>query len=855
MWACVFFRTIPTYLWFIYKLPAMLLSKLKTGEFGIIAKVKGRGAFRKRITEMGFVKGKKVIVVKNAPLKDPIEYSIMGYEVSLRRSEASLIEVITPEEARHLLSEKYSEQQLTMASEPDLVKNGVREASKTINIALVGNPNAGKTSIFNHLAGAREHVGNYSGVTVDSKNASFKYKGYLFNITDLPGTYSLTAYTPEEVFVRRFIHEQNPDIVINVVDSSNLERNLYLTTQLIDMDIRVILALNMYDELIERGDKFDYTMMGKLLGIPFVPTVGSKGKGLDKLLDTTINVYTEKDKITRHIHINYGEEIERSITSIQVEIKKNSQLIVSYSSRYLVIKLLEKDRVVDKLLKAEPNYQEIRNIVNHEILRLESIYHDDTETLITDAKYGFIAGALKETYRENPHKRHQTTRQIDNILTHKFWGFPIFIFLIWLTFFTTFTLGQYPMSWIESGVEILGIFINSIMSDGPLKDLLVNGIISGVGSVIVFLPNILILFFFISMLEDTGYMARAAFIMDKLMHKIGLHGKSFIPLIMGFGCNVPAIMATRTIENRNNRLVTMLITPFMSCSARLPVYILILGAFFPEHAGNLLFSIYLLGIILAVATAMVFKKTIFKTNDLPFVMELPPYRMPTLRSILIHMWHKGSQYLKKMSGVILVAVIFVWALGYYPRKSNNTQEFDKKIEIVAEKLNTNSIPPILRDSLTTVIHQLQMKKEADRQVNSYLGRIGRFIEPAIRPMGFDWKMGVSLLSGVAAKEIVVSTLGVLYQSDVEADNNNLVEKLRNETHQSGKLQGKHVFTKVTAIAFLIFILIYFPCVAVISAIKSESGSWKWAIFTIFYTTSLAWLLAFLAYQIGNLIIG
>lgn len=832
----------------------MLLSELHNGEYGIIAKVKGRGAFRKRITEMGFVKGKRVTVVKNAPLKDPIEYSIMGYEVSLRRSEASLIEVITPDEAKNIVSSGTNSDSLIKFTEPELIRTGVNELSKTINIALVGNPNAGKTSIFNHLAGAREHVGNYSGVTVDSKNARFKYKGYTINITDLPGTYSLTAYTPEEVFVRRFIHENNPDIIINVIDSSNLERNLYLTTQLIDMDIKIIVALNMFDELIERGDRFDYHMMGKLLGIPFVPTVGSKGKGLDKLLDTTINVFTDKDKITRHIHVNYGGEIEKSISAIQSEIKKNQHLTVNYSSRYLAIKLLEKDKLVDKLITNEPNYAGIRSRTDVEINRLEGIFHEDSDTLITDAKYGFIAGALKETYKETSHKKKQTTERIDSILTHKVWGFPIFIFLIWLTFYTTFTLGQYPMGWIEAGVDWLGNFISLYMPDGPLKDLLVNGIVSGVGSVIVFLPNILILFLFISMLEDTGYMARAAFIMDKLMHKIGLHGKSFIPLVMGFGCNVPAIMASRTIENRNNRIVTMLITPFMSCSARLPVYILILGAFFPENAGNMLFVIYFIGIMLAIGTALLFKKTIFKAEDIPFVMELPPYRMPTIRSTLMHMWHKGSQYLKKMGGVILVAVIFIWALGYYPRNANYTKNFDREIEQLKLKLSGSNLSQLAADSLYHAIHQIEIEKESERQANSYLGRLGKFIEPAIRPLGFDWKMGVSLLSGVAAKEIVVSTLGVLYQTESDTDNGGLAEKLRNETHQSGKLTGRLVFTKITALSFLVFILVYFPCVAVISAIKNESGSWKWAVFTIFFTTGLAWLLAFLVYQLGNIII-
>lgn len=830
----------------------MLLSELRNGEVGIIAKVKGRGAFRKRITEMGFVKGKQVLVVKNAPLKDPIEYSIMGYEVSLRRSEASLIEVITVEEARQNASPK-TQEKLTHFTEPELIQSGIKELGHTINIVLVGNPNAGKTTIFNHLSRSQEHVGNYSGVTVDSKNARFKYKGYTFNITDLPGTYSLTAYTPEEVFVRQYIHDNTPDIVINVADASNLERNLYLTTQLIDMDIRVIVALNMYDELQAKGDRFDYSAMGQLLGIPFVPTVGSRGKGLNRLMDTAINVFCDKDKTTRHIHVNYGTEIERSIERIQLCIKKNPAITVKYSSRYLSIKLLEKDRLADRIVKVLTNYPAIREATDAEIARLESLYREDSETLITDAKYGFIAGALKETYRENQVKRRKKTEIIDAFITHKLFGFPIFIFLIWLTFFATFNLGKYPMGWIESGVELLSNLVSNQMPAGPLKDLLINGVISGVGSIIVFLPNILILFFFISLLEDTGYMARAAFIMDKLMHKIGLHGKSFIPLIMGFGCNVPAIMASRTIENRNNRLVTMLITPFMSCSARLPVYILILGAFFPNQAGNLLFLIYFIGILLAIGTALLFKKVFFKTDDIPFVMELPPYRMPTMRSTILHMWHKGSQYLKKMGGIILVSVIIIWALGYYPQNNTLAKKYNREIARTEQALqhSTNSTQA---DSLSTALKSLRLNMQAEQQAGSYLARIGKAIEPALKPLGFDWKMGVSLLSGVAAKEIVVSTLGVLYQADDGSTTGSLPEKLRQETYSEGALKGQPVFNRLKAFSFLLFILIYFPCVAVISAIKNESGSWKWAVFTILYTTSLAWLISFIVYQAGRIIL-
>ncbi len=840
----------------------MLLSELQNGEYGIISKVFGRGAFRKRIIEMGFVRGKKVTVIKNAPLRDPIEYSIMGYDVSLRRSEASLIEVVTLEEAKQLVSTNYKGV-LTTERDAALVETGAREGSKIVNVALVGNPNSGKTTLFNISSGAREHVGNYSGVTVDSKLARFRYKGYTFNITDLPGTYSLTAYTPEELYVRQHILEQKPDVVINVVDSSNLERNLYLTTQLIDMDIKVVVALNMFDELQAQGNRLDYKALGQLLGIPFVPTVSSKGKGISELFDKVINVYTDKDKTLRHIHINYGEHIERAIESIQTPIKNpvNSNINIHYSSRYLALKLLEKDKQAHRILGHTKNYDEIITVTGKQIAKLEDIYKEDTETLVTDAKYGFVAGALKETFQEGGAQKRRSTEVIDNFMTHKVFGFPIFIFFMWVTFFTTFRLGAYPMDWIEQGVGWVSDLFEGLLSAGPFKDLLIGGIINGVGSVIIFLPNILILFFFISLLEDTGYMARAVFIMDKLMHKVGLHGKSFIPLIMGFGCNVPAIMATRTIENKNNRIVTMLINPFMSCSARLPVYILILGAFFPENAGTLLFVIYIIGICLAMLMAILFRKFLFTENDVPFVMELPPYRIPTLRSTFKHMWFKGSQYLKKMGGVILVAVIIIWALEYYPQDVEQSKVYGAQIEQLnrklAELLSEKTYSDDYVDSISFVytlkVETIENKMIAERQANSYLGRIGRFIEPVIRPLGFDWKMGVSLLSGVAAKEIVVSTLGVLMQSDDGNDDNNqsLIEKLRSETYTNGTKIGKKVFNPISAFSFLLFILIYFPCVAVVAAIKKESGSWKWAAFTIVYTTSLAWLISFIFFQVAS----
>jgi len=838
----------------------MDLSQLKQGENAIIAKVKGRGAFRKRITEMGFIPGKLVEVVKNAPLRDPIEYRLMNYDVSLRRSEARLVEVVAEKEIEN--ASTTSEFQGVIDDET--LKRKATEKGKTIDIALVGNPNSGKTTIFNFASRSREKVGNYGGVTVDAKKAKFKQDGYLLNIVDLPGTYSLSAYTPEELYVRKHILGQYPDIVINVVDGSNIERNLYLTTQLIDMDIKVVIALNMYDELETKGDKFDYKMLGKMLGTPIVPTVGSKGKGISELFKKVIDVYEDRDPTVRHIHVNYGKTIERSIRKIQDEIWKNRSLTDKVSSRFYAIKLLEKDESVDFNLSKFTNYNEIKGITNNEISNLEKDYSEDTESMITDSKYGFISGALKETYTENKLERKTKTETeiIDTFLTHKIFGFPVFMFFMWLMFYTTFTLGNYPMEWIDMGIEVLGNFVGSYMPDGMLKDLITDGIIAGVGSIIVFLPNILILFFFISFMEDTGYMARVAFIMDRIMHKIGLHGRSFIPLLMGFGCNVPAVMATRTIESRSDRILTILINPFMSCSARLPVYILIIGAVFPSNPSSILFLIYGIGIALAATVAIIFKKTIFKSAEAPFVMELPPYRLPTLKATLKNMWFKGSQYLRKMGGIILIAVIIIWAMGYFPRQDEAMKTFDlemAKREVIFQKETINldfqtdaDLIEMYRNQMLIDLSAIKIQKRTYLLENSFIGKLGKFVEPAIKPLGFDWKMGVSLITGAAAKEIVVSTMGVLYQTnDMNDGTQNLVEKLKNEKYTSGENIGKPVFTPIAAFTFLLFVLIYFPCIAVVAAVKKETGSWKWAAFLAIYTTGLAYVISLIVYQVGT----
>jgi ferrous iron transport protein B len=792
----------------------MRLSELHTGEKGVIVKVTGRGGFRKRIIEMGFIRGKEVEVIQNAPLRDPIHYRIMGYDVSLRRSEAALIEILSLSEFGEIPSLTVNgEQPLLRAASPSEIHSIAIEKGKTINVALLGNPNSGKTTLFNHASGSHEHVGNYSGVTVDAKDGIFRQNGYTFRIVDLPGTYSLSAYSPEERYVRRHLNEEHPDVVINVVDASNLERNFYLTTQLIDMDMRMVIALNMYDSIQKRGDTFDHESLARMIGAPIVPTISKTGFGIKELFDRVIKVYEEVDPVIRHIHINYGDDMERGITGIRRSLKRNCNIDKGLSKRYLAIKLLENDPEIERFVRALPNGNAVLKERDEVVSQIENLLHEDSETAFTNARYGFISGALHETFKAGKMHGQQSTQLIDLFVTHKVLGFPIFILFMWLMFEATFRLGAYPMEWIESLVAWVSDKIHHYMPAGPLKDLLADGIIGGVGGVIVFLPNILILYLFISFMEDSGYMARAAFIMDKIMHKMGLHGKSFIPLVMGFGCNVPAIMASRTIESRNSRMITMLVNPLMSCSARLPVYVLLTSAFFPQKESLVMLALYATGILLAVIMARLFKRFLFNEEDIPFVMELPPYRMPTLRSILIHMWEKAKQYLRKMGGIILVASIIIWFLGYFPL-------------------------------------QPEQEDASVRQQNSYIGQIGQAIQPALAPLGFDWKISVSLLSGMAAKEVVVSTLSVLYTGG-EEEAQTLSKRLQQDVYGDGTL----VFTPLVALSLMLFVLIYFPCIATVTAIAKESNSWKWGLFVIVYTCLLAWFVSFVVYQTGSFFTG
>ncbi len=818
----------------------MKLSELKTGDSAAIVKVSGHGGFRKRIIEMGFIKGQKVEVLLNAPLKDPVKYKIMGYEVSLRHSEADLIEVVSHEEVKDFNVRQVDVSPTNLSlnhqmSDDKMLEAVVAQKHNEINVALVGNPNCGKTSLFNFASGAHERVGNYSGVTVDAKVGYAEYEGYKFNLVDLPGTYSLSAYSPEELYVRKQIVEKTPDVVINVIDASNLERNLYLTTQLIDMHVRMVIALNMIDETEKRGDYIAIDKLSELLGVPIVPTNFKEGKGLHELFQKVIATYEAHEGQSsqfRHIHINHGHEIEDGIVNIQEHLKSEENLRQRYSTRYLAIKLLEYDKDVEDYVSTMPDAAEILQHRNDAAVRVKEETGNDSETAIMDAKYGFIHGALEEINYSKGTKEdlYESTHWLDSILTNKFIGLPIFVGILFLMFTATFVLGQYPMDWIEAGVAWLGEAISANMAEGPLKAMLADGVIGGVGSVIVFLPQILILYFFISYMEDCGYMARAAFIMDKLMHHMGLHGKSFIPLIMGFGCNVPAIMATRTIESRRSRLVTMLILPLMSCSARLPIYIMITGAFFAvQYRSLVMISLYIIGIVMAVVMSRLFSHYVVKGDDTPFVMELPPYRFPTWKAIGRHTWEKGKQYLKKMGGIILVASIIVWALQYFP-------------------------------------HNPQLENQA-QQEQSYIGRLGKAIEPVFESQGFDWKYDVGLIAGLGAKEIVASTMGVLYSDndsfadDTEYnDDGGKYEKLHAQITQDVARKRNISFAEAAPIAtltsycFLLFILLYFPCLATIAAIKGETGSWRWALFAAGYTTALAWIVSAIVFQVGMLFI-
>lgn len=791
----------------------MRLSDLKPGQSSVVVKVLGHGAFRKRMIEMGFVKGRTVKDMLQAPLNDPVKYSLMGYEVSLRRSEAAQVVVAEVDAQGHPRPDNDQ-----AAYEIPLAPGHL----SAINVALIGNPNCGKTSLFNVASGAREHVGNYSGVTVDAKTGTFRQDDVTFRIVDLPGTYSLACYSPEELYVRKYLRDNEPDVIVNIVDATNLERNLYLTTELINMNRPMVIALNMFDELKQKGISLDYKKLSEMIGVPIVPTVARTGEGIRQLFDAVIAVAEDRHAVVRHVHVTLGKELEQSVGVLNRALKADPDLRPRFSPRYMAIKLLENDKEVESLVEGTKDAKEIFKLRDREVERLAEVFPgEDVASLIAGESYGFISGALAETMEQNPVDSADTTRVLDAIVTNRLFGFPIFLAIMAFIFWATFSVGQYPMDWIEAAVGWLGSLVEQYMPDGPLKDLIGDGIIGGVGGVIVFLPNILILYFCLSFLEDSGYMARAAFIMDKVMHRMGIHGKSFIPLVMGFGCNVPAIMSTRSIESRSSRLITILINPFMSCSARVPIYVLLIGAFFPDHATLAFMSLYILGILVAVLTARMLRRFYFKADETPFVMELPPYRLPTFKASCRHMWAKGEQYLRKMGGVILVASIIVWALNYFPLHDEqaSTPSFE------AEQIDEGRI---------------------DTSRDSYLEMAGKAVNPVMEPAGFHWRATVAVLAGIPAKEIVVSSLGVLYTGDEEVAESKLSERIK----APNPVTGKPDFTSASALAFMVFVLLYFPCMATLVAIVKETGHWGYGLFSVVYNTAVAWLAAVITYQIA-----
>lgn len=758
------------------------LSELAVKGNCTVVRVTGPKPIRKRLLEMGFVRGTDIHVEKLAPLGDPMELVLKGYHVSLRREESHdvHVEVDSP------------------------------VGKKTLRIALCGNPNAGKTCIFNALTGSRQHVGNYAGVTVEKKEGYTTFGEYAVEVVDLPGTYSLTAFSQEEIVARDYILHEAPDVVVNVVDSTNLERNLYLTTQLIELGCQAVVALNMSDEARHKGILIDTRKMSELLGMPAVETVGTAGIGIQDILREAVAVKEANTPIARRIQINYGSEVEEEIKKIQTELRKDLLLKETYSTRWIAVRLLEHDtQVTEEVMARSAEKDAIQRQLDASHAHIENILSDESEIIMADARYGFIKGLLGEAYSHRAMDRFALSDHMDRVLTNRLLGIPILVGFMWIMFQTTFTLGSYPMGWIQSLVRLLSAFVAGAMPSGILKELVVDGIISGIGGVVVFLPNILILFFFISLFEDTGYMARAAFIMDRVMHTLGLHGKSFIPMIMGFGCNTSAILGSRALENETDRMLTILINPLISCSARLPVYVLLAGAFFGRNAGTVIFGIYITGTVLAILVGRVLRQTLFKGDAAPFVMELPPYRIPSLKSIVIHMWAKGSVFLRKVGGIILVASIVIWFSTAFPRP----------------KLKPGEALP------------------ADHVAQSYAGRAGKLIEPVLRPLGFGWKGGVALVTGVAAKEIVVSTFGVLYQAGEEVDEES--EGLRNALRQD--------MTPLAALSFMLFTLIYIPCVGALGAMYRELGSWRWTLFGASYSLALAWIVSFTVYQGGSLL--
>ncbi|TET48806.1 MAG: ferrous iron transport protein B [Actinomycetota bacterium] len=710
---------------------------------------------------------------------------------------------------------------------------------KEIVVALAGNPNSGKTTIFNNLTGLRQHVGNYPGVTVEKRSGEIHYKDYLIKIIDLPGIYSLTAFSEEEIVARNFILEEKPDVVVDVIDSSNLERNLYLTVQLLEIGAPLILDFNMADIARKKGQEVDRELLSELLGAPIVETVGPKGTGTNDILDAAIKV--KENREIKKIEISYGEEIENELERIIKSIVNGrAGTVLQSSSRWTAVKLLEQDQeIISRLKKADPDrYSEIEKIVSNSIRHINNILRDSPEVIIADARYGFIKGALREAYEEADTGNIDITEKIDSIITNRFLGIPVFAIIIWLMFQFVFTLGKYPMGWIEYGFGKLSVLLNSIIPGELFRSLIVDGIIGGVGGVVIFTPNIALLFLVIALLEDSGYMARAAFVMDRIMHKIGLHGKSFIPLIIGFGCTIPAYMGSRILENKKDRLITMHINTFSSCGARLPVYILLAGAFFPAIAGNIVFSIYIIGIIFAIIMAKVLRATRFKGEMEPFVMELPPYRIPTLKGIFIHTWERTWMYLKKAGTIILAISILMWFLFTFPilGSGDYSEDFEARVTSLEQSYSSADIT---EEAYIEGIAEVEGKIAAEKLEFSAAGRTGKFLEPVFRPLGFDWRMVVASISGIAAKEVIVSNFSTLFSlQGADEGSAGLQQKLRDS------------YDPLKGYTFMLFVLLYFPCMAGMVVFRREAGT-KEMFFQMGYTSVLAWVVAFIVYQVGS----
>jgi len=720
---------------------------------------------------------------------------------------------------------------------------------KRLTIALAGNPNSGKTTTFNGLTGTRQKVGNWPGVTVEKKEGRILKDGLDIRIVDLPGTYSLTPFSIEEIVARDFLLDERPDVVIDIIDASNLERSLYLATQIRELDCKVLFALNMADVAKSRGVKIDAEKLSELLNLPVVFTIGNKRKGLDELLEKAIALAKSGADGIGSRKVQYSKDVEAAIHELKGLVEEALSAWLPYGARWTAIKLLENDEILKARILEGAGQAGGAVLAAAEKLRqrIATRFDDDPEIVMTDERYGFITGVIKEVLTISSRQRVDISRNIDLVLTNRFVGFPIFVFFIWAMFQLTFTLGAYPMEWLEGGISSLHMLLASLLPASLFRDLLLNGILAGVGSVIVFLPNILILFFCIALFEDTGYMSRAAFLMDRIMHLIGLHGKSFIPMLMGFGCNVPAIMAARTLESEKDRLLTILITPFMSCSAKLPVYLVLAGTFFAARAGTVIFILYLAGIVLSVATGRLLRSTLLKGMDAPFVMELPPYRVPMLKSLLIHMWDRSKLFLKKMGGVILVGSVIIWTLSAFPRNVTFSRDYQAEIKRIsgsyAEKIRAAEEVDReqLRAARDLTVRGLENARNAEQVGESYMGRFGRLLAPVFEPLGIDWRGGVALLSGFVAKEIVVSTLGVLHAVDREAGGDALAQALK-----------KAGMSPLSALSMMVFVLLYLPCLATVAAIRRETGSTGWMAFGIAYTTSVAWVVAFIVYQGGRL---